>query len=128
MKKVRKLYLSFWHPGTMVAEQSTSEVDSIVGFDPHKVEWPKNAYAFRLFERFDVVDGKATFKGEPQQLGPTYYHPDSRVETIDEVRANKNATPILVRNMQANGWKLIVWSRWGNWPQPFDPDKDVVIA
>lgn len=128
MKKKRSIYISFFHPGIFVADQSTIQLNGIMDFDPRKIDWPESAYACRLFERFDVIDGSAVFRGEPHQIGPVYYHPDSKVETIDEVRANINSTFTLISNMQRNGWKLIVWSRWGNWPQPFDPDKDMVIS
>ncbi len=124
MKKVMKFFAEFLAPGSFVAENWAVEVKST---DPYSVEWPENAYAFAIYAREDVVDGDNTYKGEPQQVGPTYYHPDSKVESLEEVEVNSNATQILVENMKANGWSHIVWSRWGNWPQPFDPNKARVL-
>ena len=52
-----------------------------------------------------------------------YYHPDSKVEDLKEVEQNPNATDTLIRNIKNNGWDRIIWTRWGNWPQPFNPTK-----
>lgn len=125
MKKTTVLYARYLAPGSFVANEWTAPVDSL---DPRDVPWPDRAYAFTLHRREDVIDGDQTFTGKAEQIGPTYYHPDSKVESLDEVRGNPNATSILVSNMKMNGWTHIVWSRWGNWPQTFDPAKDEVIA
>ena len=124
MHKETVRYVRFLAPGSFVANEWTRPVETI---DPGAVEWPDNAYAFSLHERIDVIDGDQRFEGEAKQIGPTYYHPDSKVETIGEVERNPNAGRILVRNMRCNGWMKIVWSRWGNWPQPFDPDKHFIL-
>jgi hypothetical protein len=29
--------------------------------------------------------------------------------------------------MECNGWKQMVWTRWGNWPQPFEPERMEVL-
>lgn len=125
MEKKTVYFVNFWSPGTFVADSWTQEVKSD---DPKSVVWPERAYAFTMNKRIDVVDGKKVYKGESKQIGPTYYHPESKVENINQVKKNKNATPILVSNMEFNGWKEIIWSRWGNWPQPFDKKKSVVLA
>ena len=111
-------YVIFWSPGSFVANEQTMTVQTS---DPRKVAWPDNAYAFRLFRREDVIDGDKTYEGKPEQIGPIYYHPASVVQSLDEVRANPRATPILLDNMRFNGWEQIIWTRWMNWPQHFDP-------
>jgi len=35
---------------------------------------------------------------------------------------------ILLSNMRCNGWPSVIYSRWGNWPQPFDATKVVVLS
>lgn len=117
-------YVTFWSPGSFMAEEFTVTIESP---DPRKVAWPDYAYAFRLFEREDVIDGDKTYEGKPQQLGPVYYHPDSVVQSLDEVQANPKATPILISNMKGNRWAQIIWTRWMNWPQPFYPDTMQVL-
>ena len=125
MRKVTKYFVRFWRPGLLVGEDWENYVGSL---DPAEIEWPKDAYAFTLHEREDVVDGDQTFKGTSRQVGPTYYHPDSRVETLEEVKRNPKASRILVQNMECNGWTAIIWSRWDNWPQAFDPEKDLILS
>lgn len=124
MKKETVYFATYWAPGPFFAESWTRDVD---GDDPGKVPWPENAYCFTLHKRTDVVDGDHRYKGEPKQVGPRYYHPDSKVETLAEVKRNPDATDTLIRNMENNKWEKIVWSRWGNWPQTFDEKHDCVL-
>lgn len=118
-------YAAFEARGVFIGESWKHDV---AGPDPQQVEWPENAYAFCLFRREDVIDGDDTYTGKSVQIGKTYYHPDSKVETLAEVRVNPKATPILVSNMECNGWEQIVWSRWGDWPQRFDAAESEVLA
>ena len=124
MHKETVVYVTFLSPGSIVADQWTRDVESL---DPYTVDWPDRAYAFTMHTREDVVDGAARYKGVPARVGPVYYHPDSKVETLEEVRINPNAGDILVSNMECNRWGRVVWSRWGNWPQPFEAEKAVVL-
>jgi hypothetical protein len=124
MNKRTVFYVVFWSPGSFVAEETTREVESA---DPRKVEWPNHAYAFRLFKREDVIDGDKTYQGKPEQLGPVYYHPDSAIQSLEEVRNNPKATSTLVSNMECNGWKQIIWTRWMNWPQPYEPGQHAIL-
>src|SRR5262245_52935342 len=117
-------YVIFEAPGSYVSESFKREV---AGPDPHAVVWPGHAYAFRLYRREDVTDGDDTYTGVPQQIGKTYYHPHSTVQTYEEAQRNPKATPILLGNMRRNGWNRIVWTRWGTWPQPFDPATTEVL-
>jgi hypothetical protein len=124
MKKNVHLYVEFQSPGLLFAEMWDREVKSI---DPNAVKWPDNAYAFRMFKREDIEEGGQTYTGTRQQIGPTYYHPDSRVETLAEVEARGDPNEkILISNMKGNKWNAIVWTRWNNFPQPYD-EKDSTI-
>ncbi len=118
MHKQTVHYVTFWSPGSFVANEQTVTVNTS---DPRKVEWPDSAYAFRLFRREDVIDGDKTYEGKPEQIGKTYYHPDSAIQSYDEAKTNPRATAILLDNMRINGWPQIIWTRWGNWPQHYDP-------
>lgn len=125
MNKQIVYWVRFYSPGSIVNNEWS--IDQKNQPKPEDIEWPDNAYCFTINKRVDVIDGDKVYKGEPEQIGPIYYHPDSKVETLDEVNQNPNATDILVRNMECNDWEKIIWSRWNNWPQPFDPSKHVVM-
>lgn len=124
MNKETVFYARFVAPGSFMANDWTSPATSA---DPAKVAWPENAYAFTLHKREDVVDGATRYEGKPEQIGPTYYHPDSFIQSLDEARTNPKATPILLDNMRINGWAQIIWTRWGNWPQPFDASTTAIL-
>ena len=126
MHKVTTRFVRFYTPGLIVAETQTADVATL---DPMAVAWPDNAYAFTLHERDDVVDGGETYRGEARQVGPMYYHPESRVMTAEEIAARNDPTDrILLSNMRGNQWPRVVYSRWGNWPQPYDAEKCVVLG
>lgn len=125
MKKEIKRWAKFWAPGSFFAEDWTESVDSL---DPNKIKFPENAYAFELYEREDIIEGKERYEGKSKKIGPTYYHPDSKIETLEQVRVNPKATGgCLVDNMVGNKWSHIIWTRWGNWPQPYDAKKIKVL-
>ena len=122
-RKVR--YARFLTPGSFVATDEIVEVDSL---DPYAAVWPRSAYAFRLYEREDIVRGDEVFKGEDKPVGPLYYHPDSKIVTREEIVArNDPRDRILLSNMEINGWPSVIFSRWGNWPQPYRPGEDVIL-
>ena len=126
MHRVTVRYVRFLSPGSFVANDRTVPVDSA---DPQTVKWPENAYAFTLHERVDVLDGPETFKGEAKQIGPVYYHPDSKVLTEAEVAAKGDPRDsILLSNMRCNKWPSVIYSRCGNWAQPYEAGKALVLG
>ncbi len=124
MKKETVFFAVFHSPGSFTT--NTWEVP-LVSDDLTVVAWPDRAYAFQIYKREDAVDGEQRYRGQRVQIGGWYYHPDSKVETLEQVKQNPSATDILIRNMGCNNWTHIVWSRWGNWPQDFDPACDTVL-
>jgi hypothetical protein len=126
MDKITVHYVRFYSPGSLRANDWTAEVQSA---DPAAVVWPENAYAFTLHERVDVLDGPERFEGKPQQIGPTYYHPDSKVMTEAQIAAKGDPrNSILLNNMRINKWPSVIYSRRGNWPQPYEADKVRVLG
>jgi hypothetical protein len=117
MEKRTRYYANFLAPGSFVAENWTVEVASA---DPRAVHWPDSAYAFTLHSQDEIVYEGVTYRADRKQIGKTFYHPASKVESLSEARNNPNATRTLISNMEGNRWAHIVWTRWGNWPQPFD--------
>lgn len=122
MNKRTVYYVVFHAPGLIVGDTWEQEV---TGDDPRQVQWPPNAYCFDMYHRVDVIDGEDVYTGKPTKLG-RYYHRDSKVETLEQVRRNPNATSVLIQNMIGNGCSHIIWSRWGTWAQPYDP-KEIEI-
>jgi hypothetical protein len=126
MVRVTVRYVRFFSPGSFCANEWTMPMKSV---DPSAVVWPDTAYAFTMHERVDMLDGPETFKGEAKQIGPMYYHPDSRVATQADVAARGDPRDrILVSNMEGNGWPAVIYSRWGNWPQPYEADKVRILS
>lgn len=118
MEKKMVYWLKFYSPNVFVADTENVEVDELPA--PENVAFPDDAYCFEMYKREDVIDGKSVYMGKAEQVGFTYYHPNSKVETLEQVKRNPKATNILITNMQVNEWNKIVWTRWGNFPQPFD--------
>lgn len=124
MNKLTFHTIRFFSPGSFCANISDHPGSTT---DPYKVVWPQNAFCFQFIDREDVVDGDATYTGKEVQIGPTFFHPDSKIETLAEVRRNPKASHILITNMECNNWTHVVWSRWETNPQPFDPTEDHVL-
>lgn len=124
--KQMKYWVIFYTPGSFVADTWTKDYAKLP--QPHEVEIPENAYAFQIYQRTDIVEDGKTYKGDAEQIGKTYYHPDSLVTNLEQTKNHKNASEILIRNMECNKWESVVWTRWGNWPQPYDDKKMEVIV
>lgn len=125
MKKETTYWIEFYSPGSFCANTWTKDVDKLP--EPNSVEIPENAYSFTLNKREDIIDGDKKYKGTSEQVGPMYYHPDSKVTTLEETRGHSGATKTLISNMMCNNWDSVIWTRWGNWPQPFNADKQEVV-
>lgn len=115
MKRITRYFVRYYAPGSFVANTWDVPVKSKT---VKRVQWPESAYAFQLYEQGVVVDGKDEFLGAATKAGPFYFHPHSRIEGLESVKAREPGS-ILCRNMENNGWDEIVWLRWGNNPQPF---------
>jgi hypothetical protein len=120
MRKKIKYWIEFWRTGSFVGESWNVYVTEKP--NKKKIKFPDSAYSCRFFQRTDViVDGK-TYEGKAEQIGKWYYHPDSKVMTLEEIKALNNPNDrILISNMECNGWISVIYTRWGNWPQPFAP-------
>lgn len=124
MEKVTVRYVRFRSKLSFAAEEFTESVSSA---DPKDVVFPENAYAFTLHERVDVVDGDDVYTGKEYKLGPMYYHPDSKVMTLDEIESRSEPRDnILLANMRCNGWNSMIYTRWGDWPQPYTENMKIL--
>ena len=119
--QIREIYTArFFRPGSFVGETWETPVDSL---SPDDVEWPKEAYAFQLRKSSCVIVDGVQYKSDTTNVGPMYYHPDSKVMTLAEIEARNDPNDrILLSNMRMNNWPAVVLTRWGNWPQPTGND------
>jgi len=123
MKKTTKYFREFWYRGIIVGEQYLEEVEKI----DLNIIWPKGAYAVAFYEREDIVDKGKTYKGNLKQIGKLLYHPDSKIETLKQVKVNHPEKRILIENMETNNYKSIIWTRFEDWPQPFDEKETEIL-
>lgn len=122
MDVVMKYWIEYHAPGAFVGESWTVDSDFRPSWED--IEWPDNAYAATLWQREDIVRGGKTYKGAAEHIGPRYYyHPDSRITTLKELERGDHGLNLghaLLSNMRCNKWGAVIWTRWGNWPQPYN--------
>ena len=125
-------FVTFYSPGTMVAETTTKpipswDVDLAVAMSSDIQErHAARPYGFRFSTRGrndDELDSKEIAKS------PLYYI-GGKVETIDDVRRRGDPNErILLSNMECNGWDRIWSSTQGwKWTQPLRADDLVIEA
>ncbi len=123
MHKTTQHWVEFLSPGFITGETREIKIDHS---DASAVKWPQDAYAFRLYRQPIIDDGVEVYRAEKRQIGPLWYHPDSKIETLDQVKKRPGES-ILINNMEGNNWPQIIWTRWGNWPQPYDPETTKIM-
>lgn len=99
------------------------------GSDPYAVgAWPSWAQSFTIHERVEeiVEDGEPRTIQE-RQVGPTYHHQDCKAETAHEVTHNPNCHTFLLSKIRVRGWTMVLWNRWRDGIQAFNPGADVVL-
>ena len=130
MAKVEKNFVTFFSPGTFMAEQSTKRIDSwdveTAKRMARSIEERYNAtpYAFQFTTR---GRGEYDLDSKVIKTSPLYYL-GGKVETLEELKARATDDDrILVSNMEGNKWKRIITNNnsW-RWTQPLN-DTDVVL-
>lgn len=118
---MQKTYVESLYPGAFVSETKVIPVDSR---DATKFQAPKGCFGFRFFDREEVVSGDEVLVGKPKNYSGIHYF--GRAMTLDDVKREVPNSDILVRNMQGNGWDLVVKTRCGNF-QPLT-SLDTIVA
>ena len=124
-------FVTFFSPGTFVAEQSIQEIDSWDIAEAQrraediKERYDATPYAFQFTTRsrsFDDLDSKIS------ETSPRYFI-NCKVETREEVEdRNDPEERILRSNMRCNGYDRIATTIEGwKWTQPMDDD-DVLLV
>lgn len=128
---MKKDFVTFYSPGTFVAELTTKPID----------KWDV-AEAREMAESITERHGARpyAFQFETRERGPDdldssvigssgLYYLGGEVRTLEEVEAENNPDEsILLSNMRCNGWDRIITSTEGwKWTQPLY-EKDVVLS
>ena len=127
---IQQHYVTFYSPGTMVAETDSKKVDA---WDVDQaVEMARSVeqrhgarpYGFCFSTR---ARGDADLDAKETARGPMYYL-GGEVETIEEIEARGDPSErILLANMRCNGWnRVVVNTNSYRWIQPLKDD-DVVL-
>lgn len=120
-----KWIVEFFTPGSFCSDTWEKEYDKEI--KPESVKWPDNAYAFCVYRQDCVENNGKKFYAKREQIGKMYYHPDSQITNIEQTTKHSNATSTLINNMKRNGWDNMIWTRWGNWPQPYNKNKMLIL-
>lgn len=130
MSRVEKHFVTFYSPGTFVAETTVKEIDSwdtdqaVKLADEITERHGATPYGFRFSTRMreeNDLDSKEASRSNLYYLG-------GKIETLQDVEARNDPNErILLSNMRANGWGKIVvnYNSW-KWTQPLEAE-DVVL-
>lgn len=130
MAKIEKHFVTFYSPGTFVAEESTKpiaawDVDAAVAMAHAITErYSATPYGFRFTTR---SRGENDLDSTVTKTSPLYWL-GGTVETLAEVKARATEKDrILVSNMEGNGYARIITNNnsW-RWTMPLGDD-DVVL-
>ena len=110
-------YVVFLHPGIIVSESSSHEVESR---DETILDIPKNAYAFSFHDvlslRIEADDGSyVELRSNPINKSPLTYV-KGKVTTIEEVKATQPHERIQILNMEGNGYDRVIDTGMGTFP------------
>ncbi len=126
---MKKRYVTFYSPGTMVAETTTKcvpnwDVDKALKLLPDIEErYGAKPYGFQFYTM-----KRGFLDMDPHEIERSgMYYVDCVVQTLEEVEAEHGKNAILAQNMRTNGWGSIVTTTkgWG-WSQPLR-ETDVVL-
>lgn len=127
---MKKHFVTFFSPGTFVAEETTKEINS---WDVQKAidmsgtileRYNTLPYGFQFSTR---ERGENDFDSKETSRSPMYYL-GGEILTIDAVRNQRNPdNDILIFNMECNHWdRVIVNTNSYRWVQPLR-DGDIVL-
>lgn len=128
--ELRRHYVTFYSPGTFVAETTTKEV---VAWDVDEVTKTARSvrerhaaipYGFQFTTR---VRGKEDFDSRVEATSPFYWL-GGTVRTLQELETEADpSTAILRSNMRSNHWGVVITNTnsW-DWTQPLN-DTDIIL-
>ena len=126
---MKKHFVTFYSPGTFVAEQTTKcvaswdikkAVEMVAGIEERYGAKP---YGFQFHTK---KRGFGDFDPKESERGPFYYV-NCRVQTLQDVEAEGPDSATLAQNMRSNKWDRVVTTIGGyKWTQPLK-EGDVVL-
>jgi hypothetical protein len=103
----------------------THEV-SIESPDPLNLPWEQDTVCICIYVYKEIeIDGEVFFSAEPKQLGPSYYHPDSKLLSHEDARKSVDRATLLW-NIEVNGWSHVIESPNG-FVSPYIAGKTVIL-
>jgi hypothetical protein len=127
---VKKNYVTFYSPGTMVAETTRREIASWNVTKALKMmEDIKERHGATPYGFFFTTMKRGLRDFEPKETARSgMYYVNCRVQTLEEVMESHNpAESTLLQNMKTNGWDKIVTTKSGwAWSQQL-LDEDTVL-
>lgn len=105
-----KHYVEFSYPESFVSEDVIREVAER---NPALITLPKYAYAYRFFDRTEIIVDGEKLVGEPKNFSPLTYL--GKVYTLEQVKAEFPKAKVLISNIECNGWERVIKTRWGIW-------------
>jgi hypothetical protein len=129
--EMQQHFVTFYSPGTFVAEQTTKPIETwnaeeaVAMAAQIKERYNATPYGFR----FSTRGREATDLDSREVAHSPMHYIGGKVETIEEVFARNDPKENILRsNMDINGYKRIWTSTEGwRWTQPLQED-DVVLA
>lgn len=126
---MKKRFVTFYSPGTFVAEQTVKcvpnwdvkkAVEMMAGIEERYGAKPYG-FQFHTMKR-----GLGDF--EPKEIDRSpFYYVNCKVQTLAEVEAEGSASATLAQNMRSNKWECVVTTNEGwKWTQPIC-DGDVML-
>ena len=127
---MKKHFVTFYSPGTFVAEMTTKEIGS---WDVEKALEMMD----HITERYDAIPYGFVFttrartgeEFEPKEVSRSgIYYVDCKVTTLAELEAAPlKSNKILRENMRSNGWDKVATTKSGwAWSQPLR-ERDIVL-
>jgi hypothetical protein len=104
-----KHYVEFIYPGIMLSESKNKE---IVNRNPKEISIPEGSFGFRFTDREEVelADGEI-LTGKLKNNSGWYYQ--GKKMSLEDVKREMPNEEILIDNMKCNGFKYIVWTKFG---------------
>jgi len=113
---VKKHFVTFYSPGTMVAESTVKEISSWdIGIAVAMSKDIEERHGARPYGFFFTTKKRGFRDFESKEIARSgMYYVNCRVDTLEEIeKAHIPSESILLQNMQTNGWDKVVSTKSG---------------